>query len=146
MLQTFKSRLVSVGYPWADCYFWFLSLSLLSDTFCHYFFMCLTGGSPFNNILKDSFHLVHHLFELLPSGKCLQVHQNTHHKIHQQFLPQSHHRTELRTKNTPPHFTIMEHMFCIRWQTGMTESMSEESGWWMKALFFVFLGYIIHFI
>ena len=32
----------------------------------------------------------------------LQVHQNTHHKIHEQFLPQSHHHTELRTKNTHP--------------------------------------------
>ena len=32
------------------------------------------------------------------------------------------------------------------WDSTILESMSEENGWWMEALFVIFLGYINYFI
>lgn len=53
------------------------------------------------NILRDSSSPANHLLHPLPLGKTLQIHQNSPHKIHGQFLSQSCHHAQLPPENKP---------------------------------------------
>ena len=92
--------------------------------------------------LRDSLHPAHHLFELLPSGKRYKsIKTRTTRFVSSFFYPRGITILNSELEKSPPkhtstliinnvlsqmHFNVMEHVFCIRWQAGMNESMSEE--------------------
>ena len=106
-----------------------------------------------HNILKDSFHPGRLLFEQLSSGKRYRSIKTRTTAFINSFYPKAITILSSELNTDPPkhtstlicndilsqmHFTVMEHVFCICCQAGTNESMTEENGRWMKALFIVY--------